>query len=207
HSKYGRNIYYHNDNELYVFQYISSELTWKEKGLKLIQETSFPEEQGSKLTVVCENPKKLAIMIRYPNWAEKGIDIIVNGNRKRIKQGPGGFIAVNRTWKSGDVIDIRIPFTLRLETMPDDSNRVALMYGPLVMAGDLGPLNDPASKKAMYVPVMLTENRNPEEWMKPAEGRINTFRTVNTGRPRDVELKPFYLYSDRRYSVYWDLFN
>jgi DUF1680 family protein len=207
HSKYGRNIYYHNDNELYVFQYISSELTWEEKGLKLIQETSFPEEQGSKLTVVCENPQKIAIMIRYPYWADKGIDIKVNGRRKKINQEQGSFISINRTWEAGDVIDIRFPFTLRLEPMPDDSNRVAVMYGPLVMAGDLGPLDDPASKEAMYVPVMLTENRNPEEWMKPVEGRINTFRTVNTGRSRDVNMIPFYSVHDRRYSVYWDLFN
>jgi len=207
HSKYGSNIYYHNDNELFVFQYIASELTWKEKGLKLVQETSFPEEQGSRLRVVCEHPVKLAIMIRYPYWAENGIDITVNGSRKKTKQKPGSFISIERTWKTDDVIDIKIPFPLRLEPMPDDSNRVAVMYGPLVMAGDLGPLEDPDSKDAMYVPVLLTENRNPGTWMKPVEGRKNTFVTVNTGRSRDVEMIPFYSVYDRRYSVYWDMFN
>ena len=55
HSKYGKNIFYHNDNELFVFQYIASELTWKEKGLILTQKTSFPEEQGSLFEFSCEN--------------------------------------------------------------------------------------------------------------------------------------------------------
>jgi uncharacterized protein len=90
--------------------------------------------------------------------------------------------------------------------MPDDSERVAVMYGPLVLAGDLGSISDTASKDAMYVPVMMPENRDPSKWMKPVEGKTNTFITVNTGRPRDVEFKPFYLTFNRRYSIYWDLF-
>ena len=106
-----------------------------------------------------------------------------------------------------DKVEVKIPFSLRLETMPDDSNRIAVMYGPLVMAGDLGPVKDSISKDAMYIPVLMTENRDPSTWMKPVEGKLNTFTTVNTGRPHDVEMKPFYATYDRRYSIYWDLFN
>ncbi len=207
HSKYGRNIYYHNDDELCVFQFIASELSWKDKGLKLIQKTSFPEEQGSELSFICTEPLELALMIRYPYWAENGIKISVNGKLLRIREQPGSFISVKRTWKTGDIVDIRIPFSLRLESMPDDSNRVAVMYGPLVLAGELGPLDDTASRSAMYVPVILTDNRDPQNWMKPVEERINTFATVNTGRPRDIVMTPFYKIHDKRYSVYWDLFS
>jgi len=99
-----------------------------------------------------------------------------------------------------------LPFALRLEPMPDDSSRVAVMYGPLVMAGDLGPIKDSASTDAMYVPVLMTGKRDPADWMKPVEGKTNTFVTVNTGRPRDVEMRPLYTFYDRRYSVFWDLF-
>jgi hypothetical protein len=98
-----------------------------------------------------------------------------------------------------------MPFSLYLEPMPDDSNRVAVMYGPLVMAGDLGPIADTIIKNSDYVPVMVTGKRDPTEWIKPVEGKTNTFVTVNTGKPRDVEMKPFYAIYDRRYSVYWDL--
>jgi len=207
HSKYGRNIYYHNDNELFLFQYIASELTWKEKGLVLTQKTGFPAEQKTSLEFNCKEPLKLAVMVRYPYWAGKGINITVNGRKTRIKQEPGSFIRVERTWKTGDLLNIEIPFSLRLESMPDDSNRVAVMYGPLVMAGDLGPADDPAYGDPMYVPVLMTENRDPATWLKPAEGKANTFLTVNTGRPRDIEMKPFWSVYGRRYSVYWDLFN
>jgi DUF1680 family protein len=205
HSKYGRNIFYHNDNELYVFQYIASELKWKEKGLTIIQKTSYPEEHGSSFEFKCEKPVRLTLMVRYPGWAREGIEITVNGTRKRIDKQPGSFVAIERKWKTGDRVDIQIPFTLRLETMPDDTNRVAIMYGPLVMAGDLGPLTD--STLVNNVPVLVTENRDPLSWMKPVEGKPNTFITVSTGRPHDLEMKPFYSVYDRRYSVYWDFFD
>jgi DUF1680 family protein len=207
HSKYGKNIFYHNDNELYVFQFIASELNWREKGIILTQNTSFPEEQGTAFELLCENPVKIILQIRYPAWAKNGIEIYINGSRKKVKQQPGCFVAIDRTWKTGDKVEVKIPFSLRLEAMPDDSNRVAVMYGPLVMAGDLGPLKDSTSKDAMYVPVMMTENRDPSTWMKPVPGKPNTFVTSNTGRPRDVEMKPFYAIYDRRYSIFWDLFN
>jgi DUF1680 family protein len=207
HSKYGRNIFYHNDNELFLFQFIASELNWKEKGLIVTQNTKYPEEQGTTLLFTCEKPLKLTLQIRYPYWAENGVEIWVNGKRKHVKSRPGSFIPVERTWKTGDKVEIKIPFSLRLESMPDDSSRVAVMYGPLVMAGDLGPVKDSASTDAMYVPVLMTGNRNRATWMKPVEGKINTFITVNTGRPRDVEMKPFYATYNRRYSIYWDLFN
>ena len=207
HSKYGRNIFYHNENELFVFQYIASELSWKEKGLTVVQETKYPEEQGTSLDFKCEAPVKLTVQVRYPYWAQNGIVVRINGKNKYVHQKPGSFVEVERTWKTGDKLEVNIPFSLRLEPMPDDSNRVAVMYGPLVLAGDLGPVKDSTSKDAMYVPVLMTGNRNPSAWMRPVEGKPNTFTTVNVGRPRDIIMKPFYSTYDRRYSVYWDLFN
>lgn len=207
HSKYGKNIFYHNDNELFVFQFIASELNWKEKGIILTQNTSFPVEQGSEFEFKCEKPVHLLLQIRYPSWAKKGLQIKVNGSLRRVTGQPGSFIEIDKTWETGDKVDVNIPFSLRLESMPDDSNRVAVMYGPLVLAGDLGPVSDSLSKDAMYVPVMMTDKRDPSLWMKPEDGKPNSFVTVNTGRPRDVEFKPFYATYDRRYSVYWDLFN
>jgi hypothetical protein len=81
------------------------------------------------------------------------------------------------------------------------------MYGPLVLAGDLGPLNDSGVHDTSCVPVIITENRDPSAWMKPVDGKANTFITINTGRQADVEMKPFYTIYNRHYSVYWDLFN
>jgi DUF1680 family protein len=208
HSKYGRNIFFKNKDELYVSQFIAAVVNWREKGVKVKQITKFPEEQGTTLEIESDNPQKFTLQIRYPYWAEKGIEILINGKKKKINQKPGSFIALKRVWVSGDKVEVSIPFTLRLESMPDDKNRVAVLYGPLVMAGDLGPEDDPAANNPDYVPVLLTEDRNPNHWLSPVENAVNTFKVAEkVAHPRSFTLIPFYTIHDRRYSVYWDMFN
>jgi hypothetical protein len=208
HSKYGRNIFFKNEAELYVSQFIAAEANWKEKGVKVKQVTKFPEEQGTTIEIESDKPQEFTLQIRYPYWAEKGIEILVNGKKKEVDQKPGSFVALERAWASGDKVEVSIPFTLRLETMPDDENRVAVLYGPLVMAGDLGPEDDPAAANPDYVPVLLTEDRNPNLWLSPVENAVNTFEVAEkVAHPRGFTLIPFYAMHEHRYSVYWDMFN
>jgi hypothetical protein len=120
---------------------------------------------------------------------------------------PGTFLAIDRIWEDNDEVSIKIPFTLRLEEMPDDEDRIAVFYGPVLLAGDLGDVEDEAAHTPEYVPVFMSEARSPETWMKQVDGEINTFKTIGVGNPRDIVFKPFYETHDRRYSVYFDLFN
>jgi uncharacterized protein len=207
HSKYSGNIYYHNDVDLYVGQYMASKLNWAEKGLVLTQKTKFPEEQGSALIFNLEKPTELNVKIRYPYWAVDGIEILVNNKEYRVDQSPGSFISIEKTWKDGDVISVRFPFSIRLESMPDDEDRIAVMYGPLVLAGDLGEVEDSTATNPDYVPVIMTENKDPKLWITPVAGQPNVFQTVAVGTPRNFTLRPFYQVHDRRYSVYFDVFN
>ena len=206
HSKYGGAIFYHNDRELFVSQFIAAELSWREKSAVITQKTAFPDEQGTTFEFRCDEPVRLTLNIRYPRWAEKGMEILVNGKPERVRPPAGRFVGVRRTWKTGDRVEVKFPFTLRLEAMPDDANRAAVMYGPLVLAGDLGPVDDPGARDALYVPVFMTGDRSPADWTESLPGTPNAFRTKGVGRPRDVVLKPFYGTHDRRYSIFWDLF-
>lgn len=206
HSKYGGSIYYHNENAVYVSQFIASELNWEDKGVKLIQHTEFPHEQVTSITVETDEPKEFDVMVRYPYWATNGFNVSVNNEAVNLDQGPGSFVKMTRSWNNGDEIRIEFPFSLRLEPMPDDDNRVAIMYGPLVMAGDLGPKDDPKAADTDYVPFFLTENRNPADWVEPT-GNVNEFQIKpEVVRPRNFTIRPFYELYDRTYSVYWDVF-
>lgn len=154
-----------------------------------------------------EEPQQFTFWIRYPSWSEKGIEISINGHSQPVEAKPGSFLSIDREWNDGDIVEVQIPFGLRLESMPDDSNRIAIFYGPLVLAGDLGPVGDSLANSFQYVPVFLREERSPGYWMEAVENEINTFKTVNAGHPRDIIFKPFYKIHDRRYSVYFDLYS
>jgi DUF1680 family protein len=206
HSKYARDIYYHNDRELFAVQFIASELTWKEKGVKVSLETGYPEDEHLTYLVETEEPVDFDFNIRYPGWAQKGIQVLVNGTEQPVDQEPGSFVKISRTWETGDRLEVTIPFSLRTEAMPDNPDRIAIFHGPLVLAADLGPVTDSMATDPLYVPVLMTSDPDPAHWLIPEEGSFNSFRTSEVAYPRQVSLKPFYRMHDRRYTIFWDTY-
>lgn len=204
HSKYGDSIYFHDGDGLYVNLFIASRLKWTQKGVVVRQDTRYPDEDTTRLTFVCEKPVQLALRIRHPYWAEKGIEVKLNDQPLPVDAERPSFVEIRREWRNGDRVEVRIPMSLRLETMPDNPKRAAIMYGPLVLAGELGPVNDPAATRPDYVPVLIPGEKPLDKWLKPVEGQTNTFCTHKVGKPRDVTLYPFYRMHDKRYTVYWD---
>ena len=121
-------------------------------------------------------------------------------------------------WHDGDKIEVKIPMGLRTEALPDDPNKIAIFYGPLVLGGQLGTEGLPASQEARdqgkfkrvpdpAVPALATGQKPIEFWLKPVAGQSLTFRTKGVGRPHDVTLVPFYREYHERYTVYWDVLN
>ena len=100
------------------------------------------------------------------------------------------------------MISVQFDMDLYTEAMPDNRNRIAFKYGPVVLAGQLGKeMPDPV----YGTPVLLTDNKNVNEWMRPAGGPLQ-FEMKGVGKPMDVKLAPFYKTYDQYYSVYWDYF-
>jgi DUF1680 family protein len=106
---------------------------------------------------------------------------------------------------------------VRTEAMPDNPDKVAFLYGPVVLAGDLGPA--PRSDTVPYaqrqdanlaarpvaVPVLVRGDQPLEASVVRTIGGSLEFRTAGLGRPRDVALRPFWEISFDRYNVYWDV--
>lgn len=122
HAKYGEAIYYHNDKGIYVNLFIPSVVNWREKGLTLRQETDFPAEETTVLTIRAQNPVETTVYLRYPSWS-KGVKVFVNGKKIAVKQKPGSYIAITRLWKDGDRITADYPMCLRVETTPDNPQK------------------------------------------------------------------------------------
>jgi hypothetical protein len=189
---------------VWVNLFIPSELTWREKRLTIRQETRYPESDKVNFTIKAPRPVSFSLHLRYPGWA-RSVRVSVNGESQRVEANPGSFIEVKRTWKNGDRVELTIPMSLRLEPMADNPQRVAILYGPTVLAGDLG--DELHSWSLSLMPALVAEGAEPSQWMKPVAEASATFRTANVGRPADVTLYPFYRMHHKRYAVYWDLLN
>jgi DUF1680 family protein len=230
-SKLNDSIYWRDRDGLFVNLFIPSELEWPEKGLKLRQETKYPESPRTALKVVAAQPGALAIRIRIPGWLQAAPKVTLNGKVSEASASPGSYLSLNRAWRAGDSIEIELPMHLHAEPFPDDPHTQALLYGPLVLAGDLGgdgltpdhitgpnlrvgapnveqygsplgPTNRVPSTPEIEIPAFLGASADLTAWIKPGN-RPLTFRTV--GQKRDVTLVPLNSLFDRRYAVYWQV--
>jgi DUF1680 family protein len=215
-SKLNDSIYWRDQAGLYVNLFVPSELNWTEKGFRLRQETKFPEEQATHLSVTVDRPVELSVRLRIPSWLTSGPTVKVNGKALDATAAPGGYLTLARTWKSGDRIEMELPMHLKVESMPDDRRMQAFLYGPLVLAGDLGAdgltedlmvgprVNGPPLRRAprLTIPSFHAASTDPSAWIKPSDKPL-TFRT--TGQAADVTLVPLNSLFGRRYSVYWQV--
>jgi len=226
-SKLNDSIYWHDGEGLYVNLFIPSELNWKEKGLHLRQETKFPEQQGTSLLITANQPAAIPIRLRIPAWLASAPVVKINGRPIEASANPGSYLTLTRSWKTGDRVEMELPMRLSAEAMPDDPRLQAFLYGPLVLAGDLGseglterlitgsnvplirrnganipPRPDAPQRLAEIDIPSFRASGDPASWIKPADGPMS-FRT--TGQRRDVTLVPINSIFDKRYNVYWQV--
>jgi uncharacterized protein len=222
HAKYADSIYFRGApggpqrDALYVNLFIASALSWKEKGLTLRQATSFPEAGRTRLEITAAAPVELALHIRHPAWAA-GAAVRVNGVAAEVPGGPGSFIALKRTWKAGDVVEVDLPMALRMELLPGTTDTAAVVYGPIVLVGALGHEVKPGEdlhvnertigsvfNEPIEVPALAGELARIPERIKPGNAPL-TFKTEGIGRPADVTLIPYYRMAHQHYNMYWKL--
>jgi len=204
HGKYTEGIYYESADgkSLFVNLFIPSRLNWKLNKTIITQKTHFPEGKEIELLIEPEKTKSFALKLRKPDWAEK-FTLEINGKSIDIKADKDGFLVINRLWKKGDNVKFSPSKTIHAEIIPDNPQRIAILYGPIVLAGDLGnTMPDPA----FGTPVLLTDNKNVRDWIIPVNEPEMHFKIQGVGKPNDVALKPFYKTNDLYYSVYWDFF-
>ncbi len=216
HSQYGRSVYYHTDEDLYISQYIASELNWKEKGVTISQETGFPEEEGSTVKVRLKKARQFTIKLRVPAWAYNEFSVSVNGKIIKERFLPSSWVSISREWNDNDIIEIEFPYSLHIERLPDDPAVFSILNGPLVLAADLGydNLNDKMrylhDQRGMHkgpsidVPALEINNKELSEWLIADDGIHSVFTTFEAGVPEDFRLIPFYKLHKQRYMIYFN---
>ncbi|HKE92889.1 MAG TPA: glycoside hydrolase family 127 protein, partial [Povalibacter sp.] len=178
HTKYGEAIYFHGRDDVFVNLFIPSRLEWQEKQFVLEQHTDYPRSDTTELLVRSAGAEPLTLRVRAPAWAAKALTVRLNGKPVEVDSAPGNYVAVSRTWKKGDRLVVTIPMTLRTEALHGAPDQVAFLYGPLVLAGDLGPeppRGSAARGASQESPVLVAANRPVAEWLKPVAGAPGTF--------------------------------
>ncbi len=222
HAKYGELIYAHSENDIYVNLFIPSKLNWEEKKLALTQQTNFPEEEKTLITIDKVKKGKFTLNIRYPSWVkEDGLKVKINGKEEEVKAQPGSYVALNRKWKKGDKVEISLPMQTKLEQLPDQSPYYAVIHGPLVLAAKttadevtglfaddsrMGHIASGELHPMQEAPLFVSADNDILSKIKPVAGKKLAFNAPELIYPDtydNLELIPFYQVHDSRYVVYW----
>ena len=211
-AKLNDTIYFHDDNAIYVNLYIASEVDWPEKKLKLRQDTNFPQQPGTKLTILAQQPSDLAIRLRIPSWARGG-NVKVNGRTLPVFSSPSSYLTLRGPWKNGDTIELSLPMDLYSWRMPDDETVQAPMYGPLLLAarreeaprdcwyGEMGPFQHPRGSEQPPLPVAAGKIEDISSWVRTVGNQPLSFQAA--GESSAVPLVPINQIVHEHYDVYW----
>ena len=210
HALHGDGIYYESGDKLWVNFYTPSVAEWKAAKAKIETQTDFPEGESATVKLGLKSKKNFTLALRRPAWAGEGFSVSINGKAVKDLPPPGSYVELKRAWKNGDAVSLTLPKTLHAEPLPDNPRRVAMMWGPLVLAGDLGPEERRGrgnqSARSDTAPVFVVDDQPVANWLKPVAGKPGSFRSDGVGREKDVEFVPFYREHRRTYAAYWDLF-
>jgi hypothetical protein len=203
HVKYGETIYSRGaDGSLYVNLFIPSRLTWREKGITIEQQTALPASDVTTLIFTAAQPAMFPLRIRKPQWAGQ-VQVTVNGIAQTPTVGDDGYLLIRRTWKNGDKVQVRFAESFYTVAIPDNPARIALFYGPVLLAGELG---DKEPDPVKGIPVLVSPSQDPNQWVRRTDNDKLVFHTAAVGQPGDVTLIPFNRTEHEYYSVYWDYF-
>jgi DUF1680 family protein len=217
HAKYADSAYFHTDDELYINLFMPSTLRWQQKKITLTQTTLFPDLDKSRLTIGAARPTTFRLQIRHPYWCDT-VNVRVNGMVHRTSTSASTYIEVDREWNDGDVVEIDLPMHLRTEPLPGSPDIVALLYGPMVLAGRLGHagiqpgadivanertigemLNEP-----LPLPELELDTKDPSRQMRRTDASKLRFTATLLDQKR-LEFIPYQQIAHERYNLYWRL--
>lgn len=193
-GKFGDTIYSRDDQGVFVNLFIASEVTCSDQGIKLRQTTGYPDEPATRLTVV-SGAARMAIRVRVPAWTAGPPRVVLNGATLPVADvfagggGAGGWIAVTRSWRPGDWLEVALPMRLELIPAPDDPAVQAVRYGPVVLAGLNG------TNPSTTMPVLDTTT------IRRVSSAPLTFQALADNR--EVTLVPVARAHHQHFTVYW----
>jgi hypothetical protein len=224
-GRYGEFIYAQATNGLYVNLFIPSEISVTNFGLTLRQETAFPDEPRTRLTLKLRKSAQFALFLRHPGWVAAGEFVVkVNGEPVVVASEPSSYAEIRREWRDGDRVEIELPMHTTVERLPDGSDWVAVLRGPIVLASPAGTNN----LDGLYandgrmghvaagplvpmdrVPVLLANANEVLQHIEPdaTAGPMN-FRIADVFEPSakaGLPLVPFFRLHEQRYQMYWQM--
>ncbi len=224
HSKYGEMIYGQSGDNFYVNLFVNSKVVWQQKGIRLTQQTDFPDSDTSNITV--HQPGQFSLNIRVPVWVDGSVEVRVNGKKQDVLAKPGMYLSLDRNWQKDDIVSIHLPMKTMLEALPDQSNYYSVLHGPIVLAAKTNPFANEQldfiadSSRMGHIaqgpicdmtdaPIFISEGEQALKYIhkSPSANLQFTLDKQATNQHQALQLIPFFRLHDSRYTLYFPQFS
>jgi hypothetical protein len=98
--------------------------------VKITEETDYPFGDTVKFTIGTSDTAKFPLYLRVPRWCDSA-DVSINGEAASVQSRPLAFIRIERQWRDGDVVTLRLPMKLAVRRWPKNHDAASVDYGPL----------------------------------------------------------------------------
>ncbi len=179
-ADYGISSYYQGKDGMYVNLFLPSVLSWTQNGTpaKLTQTTQYPRANTTQIAFQLGKPETFATYVRIPGWTTSKTVVSVNGSKVAQEVVPGKFLAIQRTWKDGDRIEVEFDMPMSLEPIDTkDPGTVALLNGPVALFA----VNDPPdsiTRKQLLAAAPLSQTSS--DWIAKTDKGSLTMRPFSS---------------------------
>lgn len=125
-----------NDNGLAAVMYGACSVTARVaygKTVTIDEDTHYPFDETIRLTLHTDGSATFPLYLLIPHWAN-GASIAINGKKASTENAAGKYVVVNRTWKDGDKVTLRLPMTIAMRTWQANKGSMSVNYGPLTLS-------------------------------------------------------------------------
>jgi len=189
-ADYTISAYFHDNNGIYINLYVPARLTSNVGGGRwiLTQRTDYPTGDLITMQMELSSPREAGLHLRIPAWAGRSTSISVNGKRQKAAVIPGKFFALQREWKTGDIVELELHQRLRTEAVDRQTpEQVAVLRGPQVLFAIANTQPELTAKQFESLTIKRAENY---DW-------------TTEGLSPNLRLRPFYAIGDEVYQTYW----
>ena len=195
-------------------QYVASTASWSAAGIPVtvsVHTYEAPPEPGKAdfdhglpdhrpqsvtvdITVAADAPVDFALRLRLPWWLAAAPELTIDGEPVDLPLAPGTFQEVRRSW-TDNRLRLVLPTALVAVPMPDQPETVALMDGPIVLAGLVG------ERRTLHGSV-----DDPLTFLEPvSELELGVWQKhwMTRGQTADIKLVPLHEITDETYTVYF----
>lgn len=157
------------DNGLALLFYSDSKVTAKVGDgteVSITETTHYPFDENIVLSVSLPHSREFPLYLRVPKWCDKA-ELRINDQQVKVQTQPRSFLRIEREWKNGDIVKLKLPMQVSVRTWAQNGNSISV---------DRGPLTYSLSISEQYVPIdgtiATSKEYLPDAWRRELSKEI-----------------------------------